>query len=243
MGTKIVAARLATSAGVTTVIARSSNPGNIVNIVNYVQALKTSRHNSPPGTPSRLPKIHQTIEDNLEEPLGRSTASPSLELANKAPLHTRFIPSDQRIRDRHFWILHGLAPHGTIYIDAGAQRALANKSGLLPVGVIDVEGNFAQQEAVRIVVVNRLPTASRTSVGSKLWDGVPVEVGRALVNYSSSEVARIKGVQSTDITTVLGYADSEYVAFRENISFFKRESRPVTPSLDHLVQPTVAISS
>ena len=35
MSTKIVAARLATSAGVTTVITRSSSPGNIINIVNY----------------------------------------------------------------------------------------------------------------------------------------------------------------------------------------------------------------
>src|SRR5262249_18205394 len=42
------------------------------------------------------------------------------------------------------------------------------------------------------------------------------EVGRALVNYSSQEIARIKGLQSTDIVAVLGYADSEYVALREN---------------------------
>lgn len=98
--------------------------------------------------------------------------------------------------------------------------------------MVDVEGNFAQQEAVRLVVVNRLPAASRVSTGGKLWDGAPVEVGRALVNYSAAEIARIKGVQSTEIMGLLGYADSEYVALRQNISFFKRESRPVTPSLD-----------
>ncbi|KAJ8119786.1 hypothetical protein O1611_g10533 [Lasiodiplodia mahajangana] len=40
MGTKIVAARLATSAGVTTVITRSSSPGNIAKIVRYHQAKK-----------------------------------------------------------------------------------------------------------------------------------------------------------------------------------------------------------
>jgi glutamate 5-kinase len=65
-----------------------------------------------------------------------------------------------------------------------------------------------------------------------MWDGTPVEVGRALVNYSAAEIARIKGAQSTEIAGLLGYADSEYVALRENISFFKRESRPVTPSLE-----------
>lgn len=220
MSTKIVAARLATSAGVTTVITRSSNPGNIVNIVNYLQAIKTptTKHiTSPSGT-------------SLDEPLARSAASLKLETTSPTPpLHTRFIASTQPIRDRYFWLLHGLAPHGTVYIDAGAHRALASKAGLLPVGVLDVEGTFAQQEAVRLVVVERL---SAPNAAGKLWEGQGVEVGRALVNYSAAEIARIKGVRSSEITGLLGYAESEYVALRENISFFVRESRPVTPSLE-----------
>lgn len=58
-----------------------------------------------------------------------------------------------------------------------------------------------------------------------------VEVGRALVNYSSAEIKRIKGLQSTKILGVLGYADSEYVALRQNVSLAKsRFSRPVTPA-------------
>lgn len=145
------------------------------------------------------------------------------------PLHTRFIASSQPIRDRYFWLLHGLAPHGTVYIDAGAHRALASKAGLLPVGILDVEGTFAQQEAVRLVVVERL--SAPNAIG-KLWDGPGVEVGRALVNYSAAEIARIKGVRSSEITGLLGYAETEYVALRENISFFVRESRPVSPTLE-----------
>ena len=150
----------------------------------------------------------------------------------QAPLHTRFIASAQPIRDRHFWLLHGLAPHGTIYIDAGAHRALVNKAGLLPVGVVDVEGNFAQQEAARLVVVDRIPKSALSPSATRLWEGQGVEVGRALVNYSAAEIARIKGVQSSEIQGLLGYADSEYVALRENISLFLKESRPVTPSLE-----------
>ena len=224
MSTKIVAARLATSAGVTTVITRSSNPGNIVNIVRYVQAIKTPtpQVDTPPGS-----KVINTPTDSLEESLARSTASLNIGPILNVPLHTRFIPSPQPIRDRYFWLLHGLSPHGTIYIDAGAHRALANKAGLLPVGVLDVEGAFSQQEAVRLVVVERLPKG-----GTKLWDGPGVEVGRALVNYSAAEIARIKGVRSSEIQGLLGYADSEYVALRENISFFPTDSRPVTPSIE-----------
>lgn len=247
MSTKIVAARLATSAGVTTVIARSSNPGNIVNIINYVQVSKHSQQETPslPSTPAVG-----------EAALSHSTASLDLDgLLMKPPLHTRFLPDLHPIRDRSFWLLHGLAPHGIIYIDEGAHRALADKAGLLPVGVVDVEGQFSQQEAVRIVVVKRLPrrslmsrtifeSPSTVTVNGSTPDGsstsgayekikpAPFEVGRALVNYSAAEIARIKGLRSTEIQGVLGYADSEYVALRENISLLKpgKSSRPVTPS-------------
>jgi len=231
MSTKIIAARLATSAGVTTIITRSSNPGNLVSIVHHLQILKAASSRSLPGTPPQNVQRLSLRENGYGEHLIQSLASLPVSPAN-VPLHTRFTPLAPPIRDRYFWILNALAPHGTVYIDAGAQRALANKSGLFPVGIVDVEGTFHQQEAVRLVVVNRLAPALRGSSGGKLWDGTPVEVGRAIVNYSSAEITRIKGFQSTEIIGVLGYADSEYVALRENISFFKRESRPATPSVE-----------
>ena len=259
MSTKLVAARLATSAGVTTIITRSSRPGNIIEIVEYLQTLP-----SPPTTLSSV---------------------------SKPPLHTRFLPASSPIRDRSFWLLHGLTPHGTIYIDEGAYRALLNKAGLLPVGVVDVSGPFSQHEAVRLVVVKRIPgqevpprqvpiytpsTSTAHSSGTSTpvtpltalslsgiasyesgdgyedpmlssaslstpassstfaivpqkfpfeqLDPCPREVGRALVNYSSAEIARIKGLRSGEIGTMLGYMDSEYVAQRENISLTKNLS-------------------
>lgn len=222
MSTKIVAARLATSAGVTTVITRSSSPGNIASIVSYVQSLKNSTLGGKSGdivSQSQTPEI-----------LTRSNSTLSLTGVTSSlmepPLHTRFLPSHQPIRDRYFWLLHGLSPHGTIYIDAGAHRALAAKAGLLPAGIVDVDGSFAQQEAVRLVVVER-----PSSPDAKIVAGSGVEVGRALVNYSAMEITRIKGVRSSEIHGLLGYADSEYVALRENISFFERGSRSATPVL------------
>ncbi|KAF6842439.1 glutamate 5-kinase [Colletotrichum musicola] len=229
MMTKIVAARLATSAGVTTIITRSSNPGNIVKIVRYIQAQsKYSPHHSD----------GENDHDHDEDPLSQSTASLRLDqAAEKPPLHTRFLPSPDPIRDRHFWLIHGLKPHGTLYIDAGAHSALLRKAGLLPAGVLDVEGNFAQQEAVRLVVVERLQAPNPTT--GKMWGGTPVEVGRALVNYAAPEVMRIRGVQSSEIGGLLGYADSEYVAERQHIRIFSRESRPVTPSLEKVKEQIV----
>lgn len=215
MSTKLIAARLGTSAGVTVIITRSSNPGNILNIVNY---LYTSTVGSPnPDEPDEESLIASSTSLNLMAPSGAGDGP---------PLHTRFLPSDDPIRDRHFWLLHTLNPHGTIYIDQGAHRALLGKAGLLPVGVVDVEGNFAQHEPVRLVVVNRL---SSPGPDGKVRGDRAEEVGRALVNYASAEITRIMGHQSHDIQELLGYADSEYVANRHHIVFYRKDSRPATP--------------
>ncbi|KAK0645869.1 Aspartate/glutamate/uridylate kinase [Cercophora newfieldiana] len=221
MSTKIVAARLATSAGVTTVITRSSIPGNIVKIVKHIQASRS------PASLATQSNAEDQGGASTEDPLSASTASLT-DLTVTIPLHTRFLPSPHPVRDRYFWILHGLRPHGTLYIDAGAHKALTGRAGLLPVGVVDVEGTFAQQEAVRICVVERKRSAPGED--GKLWEGDAVEVGRALVNFASSEIKQIKGHQSTEIKSLIGYADSEYIAQRESISLFSRESRPATPS-------------
>ncbi|QPC65091.1 hypothetical protein HYE67_007322 [Fusarium culmorum] len=214
MSTKIIAARLGTSAGVTTVITRSSNPGNVLHIVQYLQSIQ--RGNTPPSP------------DERAEGLTRSASALSLSASNGngapwPPLHTRFVPANNPIRDRHFWLLHTPYPHGTLYIDSGAYKALVGKAGLLPVGVVDVEGNFAQQEVVRLVTVKRRSTPGPDG---KMWEGTPEEVGRALVNYAAAEIARIKGKQSVEIEKILGYADSEYVAHRQHVGFFGKGSRP-----------------
>lgn len=205
MSTKIIAARLGTSAGVTTIITRSSNPGNVLNIVRYLQ---------PARSASSLSLSQLAISENKE-----SKPAP--------PLHTRFLASTDPIRDRHFWLLHTPNPHGTLYVDEGAHKALLTKAGLLPVGVVDVEGNFAQQEVVRLVVVTR---KHNPGPDGRRWEGVRQEIGRALVNYAAPEISRILGHQSTEIRGILGYADSEYVAHRSHISIFRAESRSATPT-------------
>lgn len=225
MGTKIVAARLATAAGVTTVITRSSKPGNIAAIVKHAEAQKSAAR-SLENSVELSPK-HETLDSKLQKAEitnnGAVPSAPRLDEPGLPPLHTRFLPDPHPIRDRYFWLLHGLAPHGTVYIDEGAHQAIISKAGLLPVGVVDVEGHFGQHECVRIKV---LPSRDAALSGGE-------DVGKAIVNYSATEIKRISGVRSSQIAEIIGYADSEYVALRDCVALYKREqSRPVTPSME-----------
>lgn len=200
MYTKIIAAKLATSAGVTTVITRGSIPSNIIKIVAGLSDL----------APVANPTASTTEDVKTENPSSVTQTKIDLSTASDLPLHTRFLPSDQPVRDRHIWLLHGLHVEGTVVIDAGAYRALTrkNKAGLLPAGIVSVVGHFASQQAVSLCVRD----AETGSIK---------EVGRALTNYSSTEVERIKGRQSHELEGLLGYSDTEYVAHRDNLAFFK----------------------
>lgn len=87
------------------------------------------------------------------------------------------------------------------------------KASLLPVGVIAVEGSFSSDEAVIIAVATRDPAGGIKDT---------TDIGRALVNYSATEIARIMGKRSNEIVGILGYADGEYVAHRDNMVFIPK---------------------
>lgn len=198
MSTKLIAADLATNAGIHTIIMKSETPSNIYEIVKFIHGRD----------------YYSCCVDGLEH---LQMEEFNILQKHNVPLHTRFVAKHTRslLKNREFWMLHGLVSQGAVIIDKGAYKALTrkNKAGLLPAGVIAVEGNFHELEAVDLKV------GQRTADGSVDPDVSLEIVGRARCNYTSIELDKIKGLQSDHIEDVLGYADSEYVAHRENLAF------------------------
>jgi glutamate 5-kinase len=101
---------------------------------------------------------------------------------------------------RKHWIAHTLRPSGTLHLDAGAERALAQGGrSLLPSGVRAVEGTFGVGDCVRCLGP----------------DGN--EVARGLVNYAGAEIDRIKGAHTRDLARLLGYKGSDEVIHRDDL--------------------------
>lgn len=115
-------------------------------------------------------------------------------------LGTIFEPQLLPVNARKRWIAHGLVPAGKLYLDQGAVRAIqeAGKS-LLAAGVQEVEGEFQSQDAVQ------------------LCDLSGQEVARGIVNYSHSELQKIRGSHSDEIAKILGYEGEETVVHRDNL--------------------------
>lgn len=187
METKLIAAEIATAAGVTTVITSSKDPRNILKIIQYNTALKSgtatpletvSGRSSP--IPSQVPTPSLSVNSNSSSltPSGSSSDSlafsitsnrtvlPSVTPSASRPPHTLFTPSVNPMRDVKAWTTHTLHPSGSVIIDDGAHSVLSKRESggrLLAAGVVGVRGTFASGQAVRILVRRRKSSVAPNS--------------------------------------------------------------------------------
>lgn len=105
--------------------------------------------------------------------------------------------SPQAARKR--WIA-AMKPKGTLAVDAGAARALAEGKSLLPAGVVSVTGRFGRGD----------PVAVTGPGGAKL--------GTGLARYTSDEAATIKGERSDRIEALLGYPGRAALVHRDDLA-------------------------
>jgi len=123
-----------------------------------------------------------------------------LRLVAGESIGTLFPPATSKMESRKRWMLTGLATRGRLVVDEGAVVALReqNKS-LLPAGIRGVEGDFERGDAVDIV----------NAQGERIACGIS--------NYSSKEIAIIKGARSDKIVSLLGYGYGDEVVHRNNL--------------------------
>jgi glutamate 5-kinase len=145
MASKVVAADMATAAGITTVICNGRRPGALDRV------LASEREG------------------------------------------TRFTARATRYSSFKLWLKYAKPSHGTVVVDAGAVRALRDGgTSLLPVGVVDVRGEFSPGDAIDIA------------------EGAVV-IGKGISNYSAVELRRVKGLKSAEIREILPRATDEAV--------------------------------
>jgi glutamate 5-kinase len=130
---------------------------------------------------------------------GGTTDNVLVRAANGEAIGTRFPSSRTRVESRKRWILSGLAGKAAAHIDEGAAAALKRGRSLLPAGIVNVKGPFDRGDSVNIVG----PEGKA--------------VGCGVANYSASDLERIKGCRSAQITQILGYHFGDEVIHRNNV--------------------------
>jgi glutamate 5-kinase len=146
MRSKVVAAEMATAAGIATVIASGITPG-------------------------ALPRAW------AGERVG-----------------TRFAPQAVRQSSFKLWLKFAKPSHGTLTVDAGAARALRDGgTSLLPVGIVDVGGEFDAGDAVEV------------------REAGAATVGKGICNYSAIELRAVMGMKSGEVRARMPRATDEAV--------------------------------
>ena len=101
---------------------------------------------------------------------------------------------------RKQWLADHLLLKGRVVVDDGAAAALASGGkSLLPIGVVDVIGEFRRGDVV----------------GCAKKDGR--EIARGLVNYSSVEARQIARKPTSEIESILGFIEEPELIHRDNL--------------------------
>ncbi|MFA5596341.1 MAG: glutamate 5-kinase [Pusillimonas sp.] len=105
---------------------------------------------------------------------------------------------------RQRWIANHLRLRGKVTLDDGAVQALTvGRKSLLPIGVIDVEGDFERGDVVACV------------------DLQGRERGRGLINYSATDTRRIMRQPTARIAEILGSMSDAELMHRDNMVFLR----------------------
>ncbi|HEY4540767.1 MAG TPA: glutamate 5-kinase, partial [Noviherbaspirillum sp.] len=121
-------------------------------------------------------------------------------LAQGEAIGTCLIAQTAQLTARKQWMADHLHTAGRVVLDAGAVTKLRSEGkSLLPIGVIEVGGEFGRGDV--ITCVNEQGEA----------------IARGISNYASAEARRIMRRPSSEIQVILGYVEEPELVHRDNM--------------------------
>ncbi len=120
-----------------------------------------------------------------------------LKITNGENIGTLFLAKDGKHKNRTRWIILSKAS-GKLVVDKGAERAIKKSMGLLPSGILEVNGIFDRGDIIEIESDGRI-------------------FAKGITDYSTSELNKIKGKHSDMIEGILGYKNYDEVVRKTNI--------------------------
>jgi glutamate 5-kinase len=150
--------------------------------------LKAAGHAAHAGTPVI---IANGFEDNIIHRCLHGEDTGTLILADE---------DIQPLKARKKWIAFFPRSTGSIVVDDGAENAICRGgNSLLPVGVVETAGRFQVGSLVNI----------RNEKGQT--------IARGISSYSDSDIEKIKGRHSNEISSILGESHYEEIIHRDNM--------------------------
>jgi glutamate 5-kinase len=147
------------------------------------------------GMRSKVMAAEMATAAGIPAVIGNGTAPGTLPRAWAGErVGTRFAPQAVRHSSFKLWLKYAKPAHGTLTVDAGAARALREGgTSLLPVGIVDVTGEFDAGDAVEV---------REAGAGG---------IGKGICNYGAGELRSVMGMKSAQVRERLPRATDEAV--------------------------------
>jgi glutamate 5-kinase len=121
-------------------------------------------------------------------------------LASGESIGTTLTASTPKLAARKQWMADHLQLRGVVVVDDGAAAKLRDEGkSLLPIGMVDVQGEFVRGDVIAV----------RNLAGR--------EVARGLANYASSEARLISRKPSSEFERLLGFTGEPEMIHRDNL--------------------------
>jgi glutamate 5-kinase len=115
---------------------------------------------------------------------------------------TTIVPKEI-LSDKKRWIGTGSGYSGVVVVnECAVEVLLRDRASVLPVGVVDVVGEFDVQDVISI------------------QDDKGLEIGRGLATMGSSTLRKVKGKHTKDVRTELQAGEKDEVSHRNNLVIF-----------------------
>jgi glutamate 5-kinase len=106
---------------------------------------------------------------------------------------TSFVAQPSRTSSFKLWLKYAKPARGRIVVDEGAARVLRERgSSLLPVGVLEIEGGFEENDAVEVVLGGDV-------------------IGKGIADFSARDLARVAGMKTAQVRHELPDAADEVI--------------------------------
>lgn len=123
-----------------------------------------------------------------------------LRLAAGESIGSQLSAGSGKLAARKQWMVDHLQIGGRVGVDAGAARRLREGgASLLPVGVVDVSGEFERGDVIAVL------------------DPQGQEIARGLSNYASAEARLIRRAPTAQIEAILGFIEEPELIHRDNM--------------------------
>ena len=123
-----------------------------------------------------------------------------LRLAAGEMIGTQLTAATEVLTARKQWLADHLLLKGRVVVDAGAAKAVRSGGrSLLPIGVIEVDGEFQRGDVIACL------------------DPDGREIARGLANYSSAQTRQIARRPTGEIESVLGFIEEPELIHRDNL--------------------------